>query len=509
MSKNFASTIAGASILITGIGLVSKGFGFLREIIYANNFGLQTNFDIYLIGAVLPITINTSVFYLAQNYFIPIYNKKLFQGKDHASKFLSESFWLFLILSFFLSLLLFVFSSPLIRLYLTSPSQSIYTTALTIFQIFLFTVPINACYSILSSYFQAEYNFKVPAYSTLFQNILIIVLVLLFTKSIGIFTIPIGYLLGTIAQFIYLLFSMKGRNYLAPKIIFPKPIELSNVNKTLAIIIIVEFVNQLYNIIDRYFYGSVDSGGLAALNYATVLYSLPISIISFALSTALFPRITHSFTEKDISSSKSQYLSGLQVNILLFIPITFVFIFFGETIIRLFYQRGNYSSDDTVMTFQILKWYSLSLIFYSSYAIINKVVYGAGLVNGLLKISIGIFILKIIANYYLVELYKQNGLAFSTSISYILLSISCYFLVAKNVNLKIGRKLINGAIFYFVNAGLCYIVIVLVKNYLHTTSGIGEIILSGLFIVLYAINIIIIKPSEFLILKQVLVKYTS
>ena len=41
MSKKFTSTIAGASILITGVGLISRGFGFIREVVYANNFGLQ------------------------------------------------------------------------------------------------------------------------------------------------------------------------------------------------------------------------------------------------------------------------------------------------------------------------------------------------------------------------------------------------------------------------------------------------------------------------------------
>src|SRR4030066_1265808 len=105
MSKKFTSTIAGAAILITGVGLVSKGFGFLREVVYANNFGLQTNFDIYLIGAVLPITLNTSVIYLAQNYFIPAYHNKLSLGKDKAEKFFSNTFWFFLILAGILTLI--------------------------------------------------------------------------------------------------------------------------------------------------------------------------------------------------------------------------------------------------------------------------------------------------------------------------------------------------------------------------------------------------------------------
>ncbi len=75
MKQKFTSTIAGASIFISVIGLLSRGLGFIREMIFANNFGLETEFDLYLVGAVLPITINTIILYIGQNYFIPEFQK--------------------------------------------------------------------------------------------------------------------------------------------------------------------------------------------------------------------------------------------------------------------------------------------------------------------------------------------------------------------------------------------------------------------------------------------------
>ncbi|MDR3626627.1 MAG: hypothetical protein P4L45_07330, partial [Ignavibacteriaceae bacterium] len=64
MAKKFTSTIAGASLLITVVGLISRGMGFIREIIFANFFGLSADYDIYLIGTVLPVAINTIIIYL-------------------------------------------------------------------------------------------------------------------------------------------------------------------------------------------------------------------------------------------------------------------------------------------------------------------------------------------------------------------------------------------------------------------------------------------------------------
>src|SRR3990170_3955810 len=220
MSEKFASTIAGATILITGVGLVSKGFGFLREIVYANNFGLHSNFDIYLIGAVLPITLNTSVIYLAQNYFIPAYHNKLSLGKDKAEKFFSNTFWLFVILAGIFSIILFLISPFLIKSYLTNTNPQVHEAVLKIFNIFLLTIPI-------------------------------------------------GYLFGTIAQFLYLLTLLKNKRKLIFRAVAFNLRELGFVNKTLLLIILVEVINQLYILVDRYFYGSVDSGGIAALNYAT------------------------------------------------------------------------------------------------------------------------------------------------------------------------------------------------------------------------------------------------
>lgn len=507
MSKKFTSTIAGAAILITGVGLVSKGFGFLREVVYANNFGLQSNFDIYLIGAVLPITLNTSVIYLAQNYFIPAYHNKLSVGKDNAEKFFSNTFWLFLILSSLLSLILFIISPFLIKSYLTNNDPQVHEAVLKIFKIFLLTIPLNAGFSILSSYFQSEYNFKAPAVSTLFQNIIIIFLVLIFTSTLGVLTIPIGYLFGTAAQFLYLLILLKNRSRLIFRGVSINLRELGLVNKTFVLIILIEVINQLYILVDRYFYGSVDSGGIAALNYATVLYSLPISIFSLALSTAIFPKLSQSFGTKNNTMIEMQYLSGLQINIFLFVPITLIFILFGDSIIRIFYQRGSYTSDDTLMTFGILKLYSLSLIFYSSYAIINKVVYGAGLIKNLLSISIFVFLFKIILNFVLVEKFKQNGLAISTSICYIIISVSCYILILKKLKFRITKQFINGILFYALNGIVSYLILITVCEYFNFSYLLNFITLFLIFVGVYTLNIVILKPEEYLIFKDTLVKY--
>ncbi len=506
MSKKFTSTIAGASILITGVGFISRGFGFIREVVYANNFGLQTSFDVYLIGAVLPVILNTSVIYLAQNYFIPVYHNKLSDGEEAAKKFLKNCFWLFVISSIIISFILYLISPYIINAYFSKNDFEQNKLALKVFQIFLFTIPFNAGYSILASYSQAEFNFKSPAISTLFQNVIIITLVLLFSKSIGIFTIPFGYLLGTITQFIYLFISVKkkGINLFNDLSFHPK--ELGFANKILFLTIVVEVINQLYVLIDRYFYGRVDAGGIAALNYAFVLYSLPITLFSIALSTAILPRFSQSFNLKDHITLKAQFSNGIKVNIFMFIPLTFIFIYFGNSIIRLFYQRGNFTSGDTFMTFEILRIYAFSMIFFSSYAVINKIIYGAGLIKNLLYISLIVLLLKVILNFLLVDKMKQDGLALSSTVSYILLSLGCFILVVKKLKFNNLGEFFFTVLFYIFNGLIAYVILLILKPILQSSFMVNLLLEMSIFITIYFLNLSILKPHEYLIFQDIFLK---
>ena len=77
---------------------------------------------------------------------------------------------------------------------------------------------------------------------------------------------------------------------------------------TFLITILIESISQLFLLADRYFYPYVDKGGIASLNYAMNLFILPVSIISVALSTAIFPSFSQSFNNKNTDNFCSDRL---------------------------------------------------------------------------------------------------------------------------------------------------------------------------------------------------------
>lgn len=459
MPKKFSSTVAGGSLIITLAGVISRGFGFIRELIYATIFGLQADYEVFLVGSILALSINTAVYYLAQNYFIPSYIK---YSKDRvkADDFFVNTFWIFVFLSFVFSAVLFLLTPVVINSYMNYELSSyLRGTAFSIFKILLITIPLNAAYSILTAYLQAKFDFKSPALSSLFLNITIIVLVLIFNELFGVLSIAAGYLLGTLFQLLFLFLILeKQERLLLLKINFNVR-RVSKLDQVLAFTILVEAINQIYPLIDRYFYNDVERGGIAALNYASNVFILPISIISIAISTAMFPGLSENLRTKSLTDLFEKLKNFFSVNLFLFVPVTFIFFFYGEPIIRLLFQRGEFSLNGTLMTADVLKFYSISLIFYSAYAVLNKLMYGGNLVKQLLIIVLAGLILKISLNFTLVDLMKQNGLALSSSVSYIFFFAASFAISVRKIRMEGKDLFYSGFLFPVLNALLSFLLV--------------------------------------------------
>ncbi len=110
INKKITTSVAGASLVLTLLGFLSKGIGFIREIIYANNFGLSSEFDLFLSSIALPNLINTAIIFLAQHYFVPSYNRIKKVSESDGIDFFNYTFWWFIIGGLVLALLLYLFS---------------------------------------------------------------------------------------------------------------------------------------------------------------------------------------------------------------------------------------------------------------------------------------------------------------------------------------------------------------------------------------------------------------
>lgn len=509
MSKKFTSTIAGASLLIASIGLLSRGIGFVREMIFASYFGIGKEYDIYLVGAVLPVTIGTILLYTGQNYFIPSYNNFISgNNKNDPEEFVGRKFVIFISSGIAIAFLLFVTANPIINLYMGDSSTSLKEIAYRVYMIFLITIPFSAGISILSAYLQSILEFKYPIFSRLFLNFSTIIFVLIFGKQVGVFIIAIGYLTGTLLQFLYLVTKTKIKILSTIVNFFKSGKELKSVfNFSIVTIIIIETISQLYVLFDRYFYSEVSSGGIAALNYALTLFTFPVGILSVAMATAIFPKISVAVMEKTPGGIKSLFNEAMLVILLLFTPITFIFTFFPDEVIRLIFERGNFNAESTIYTATALRYFSFSLIFYAVYAVINKIFYSVGLIKTLLVITIVGSALKLMLNYILVGSLQHNGLALGTTVSYLFFFVSCFLILNFKFKLRITLTFISNLFIMITNALISFLIVHFLFDTLIIKNSATDILQITIFILMFIMNTILIRHPSIKIFHNVYTRF--
>lgn len=502
LNSKITSSVAGASVILSLMGILGKGIGFIREIIYANNFGLSSEFELFLTSAALPVVLNSAAIYLCQHYFIPAFNRIKNESEKAGNDFFNYTFWWFVFGGFIVSGILFFLSNLMLNFYLGSISFELKQKGLQIFLIFLLTIPINAGISVITAYLQANFNFIYPALSQVLLNIVIIVLIILFTNVFQIFILPVSFVAAYLIAFIMLYKPVRNKISFNLEKIFKFRYKLSDVNILISLIFI-EVLSLSYILIDRYFIGEVPDGGIAALNYALVIYLLPISIFSIPLITTMFSKFSRSSGLNDVL--ETDFYNASRINVFIFLPITFLLYLWGDLFLKLFYERGEFSSNDTLLTYAALQSYSIGLIFYSAYLIAVKLLYSINKYNLVLVISIIAFLLKILFNFLLVDSLEQNGLALSTSFIYIFLFFVGLYLSLKQIKARNKFFMVNVILYFVANGTISYIVSYFLVLIFGIEGIISNILQITIFILTYVINSYLLKDKEYYTIKNTMV----
>lgn len=495
MFKNLTSTITGIFLLLSILNIVSRALGFFREIIFAYFFGTQKDFDIYLVASVIPTTISTIILYIGQNYFIPAYNSS---KKTHEKSliFFKSNINIFALLGSILTILFFIFSDMLLKIFIVEPDLKLFTLASSVFKILIVVLPLNAVISILIAYYQAEMEFIIPAISRLFLNITIIPIVIFSSQNLGIYSIAVGLSIGVIIQFLFLFLKLKIKDKWQIRTYFYRPNNLTqNFTSVMIGIFIVESVSQFYTILDRFFYTYVDTGGIASLNYAFNIFMIPISIISISIATLIFSKISEYFggnSKIDLNNYVSEFL---KINFIIFLLISFIIFLYGQTIIKLLLERGEFIQSDTKSTFSLLKIYTIGLLFYSTYSLYNKILYSAKLVWYLVLVTLIGLLIKVGLNFALVDYYKQSGLAIATSFSHIAMFFVANYLIKFKLNIRSNENYLFVFVFYVINFGISYLIASAVTDLIKVPDLISIINQMLFFIILCILNLILLNDS--------------
>ncbi len=124
-------------------------------------------------------------------------------------------------------------------------------------------------------------------------------------------------------------------------------------------------VYQLNQLIGTLLASFLRDGSVSWLYYADRLVQFPLGLFGVALGTVALPSLSSHYAKSDHEAFSNTLIKALRILIFISIPSTFGLLALGEPIVRLFFERGRFSTLDTAMTSSALWAYGIGLLAFS------------------------------------------------------------------------------------------------------------------------------------------------
>ncbi len=408
-----------SGLLVMIITMVSRVLGLVRAGIIAYYFGASAMTDAFF-----------SAFKISNFFrqllgegalgssFIPLYNERVeSEGEENSKQFIYSILNLLFVFSTIVTILMIIFSQGIIDGIVSGfPDETkiIASRLLKIMSVYFVFISLSGMVCAILNNFK---QFAVPASTSIFFNLAIILASMYFGKTYGIDALAYGVVIGGLFQFLVVLPAffkiMKGYSF---KIDWKDPY-LKKIFIMICPMLIGIVARQVNTIVDQMFASYLAEGGVSALENATRLYLLPVGVFGVSISTVIFPALSKAMSKNDLDGATDNIIKGLNILLFLIIPSTAVLTFYAPEVIRLTLSYGKFDEEAVRVTSQALLYYSLGLYFYTAIYLMTRAFYSVKNSKYPVKFSIISIVINIVLNFLLIKSMAYKGLALSTSIA--------------------------------------------------------------------------------------------
>jgi putative peptidoglycan lipid II flippase len=428
-----------SSAVVASFTLLSRIFGFLRDVIIANVMGAGMLSDAFFVAFKIPNFFRRLFAEGAFNAaFLPMFAGMLKEkGRDCALKFASSVMSSLSIVLIVISLLM-IWAMPFV-VDLTAPGfaddKEIYDLSVELSRItfpYLFFVSIV---SLLGGILNSYDKFAAVAFAPVLLNIALVGCLLGLTPYVETpaHALAIGVFVAGLLQMLWLIWACYRHGSL-PKIVRPHLDEdVRKMLKAFAPVALGAGVVQVNQMIDIIFATYIENA-VSYLYYADRLYELPLGVIGIAVATALLPMLSRHIKAGEEEQAAVAIEQALRFTSLIGMPATFALIVLAEPIILTIYEHGEFKAHDSAAVIPALIAYSCGLPAFLLVKIFSSCFFAATDTKTPVKIAVWCMVINLILNFFLIGFYEHVGLAVATSFAgWVNAVLLGYFLYQKHI----------------------------------------------------------------------------
>jgi len=497
--KLFHSTLAVALPTI-----LSRAFGFLRDVIQAFYMGTGRSMDAFTIAYVIPNLLRRLSGEGAMTAaFIPVFTQiKKEKTKAELWRF-ANIFFYDLTLLMALVTVLGIVASPLLVKIIGLGFKDIagkweLTTSLTrIMFPYIFLISLAA---LAMAILNAFHKFFVPALTPVLFNLAIITAALFLANKVAepAYVFAGGVVAGGVLQLgLQLPFLWKQGMRFTPLLSFRHP-AVRKVGKLMIPGIFGVGISQINFALSRMIASLLEEGSVSSLYFASRVQEFTLGIFSIALSIALLPTLSEYAAEKDIDSIKATLGFSFKLIFFVTIPAAIGLLVLNREIIEVLFQRGLFNAQSTTMSAQCLLYFSLSLPFLSGVKIMAPAFYSLKDTKTPVIVAFWVMIAYLLLSVILMRPLRVGGIALALSLASALNFGLLFYLLERKIGVlskkpllvSAGKALVSAAI---MGGGVSYLILRVGFN---TATPVGKV---GLLALVVASGIMVYFLLQWLI----------
>ena len=274
--------------------LLAKAAGMFRDIVLAHSYGTSSVLDAYMAASRIPVlffdfTLGAAII----STFIPVYNRYLQKNEeDNAAEFSNSFINLTLIVSALFCVLGVLFSKWLIGVMAPGFSADTKIIASKLLVIMLPSIIFTTLAFSVVGILQSLGEFNIPAIISLVSNAAVIFYLMFLNKYFGIYGLAVAMLVGWGLQVLVQIPSLIKKKYRYTFVLNLKNPGIKDVFVMALPVLVSSWLQPICVLVNTVFGSYLETGSVAALEFANRLYIIVVGIFVFAITNYIFPALS-------------------------------------------------------------------------------------------------------------------------------------------------------------------------------------------------------------------------
>lgn len=416
-----SKSVVSAALIITTAGIASRILGLFRDRFLASTFGAGDTLDVYYAAFRIPdLVYNLLILGALSAAFIPVFTGLISREKnEEAWRMANGVMNLAIFFIIVISLLLVIFAPFIMKIITPGFSDEKLRNVVFFTRIMFFSPLFLGISGIFGGILTSFRRFLIYSFAPIFYNLGIIVGVLFFVKFMG----PIGLAWGVVfGAMLHMFFQWPAIRHTGFRFLgnFKESFMNKDVRKVIKLMLprtLGIAVNQINLMVITIFASLLSAGSLAIFNFAQNLQSVPLGIFGVSFSIAVFPSLAACFAKEEKKEFVDFFSQTFRQILFFVIPLSIFMLVLRAQIVRVVLGSGKFDWEDTILTFQALGVFALSLFAQSLIPLLARSFYAMHDTKTPFYIALVSEAVNIILVLFLIQKFALLGLVIAFSVS--------------------------------------------------------------------------------------------